>query len=174
MPKPDGMEVCRRLKRDSATAAVPVLLVTSLVDRRDRISGIQAGANDFLTKPIDTQEVALRVRNEIRTKHLYDRLAENYRQLRSLEALRDDLMRMIVHDLRTPLSSLISSLQTIPVMGPLNDTQRECLGIAVEEGNGLLGMIGDLLDIGKMEAGALPLDYQDLTPGDLIDAATRE
>src|SRR3954452_966684 len=76
MPKSNGMEVCRRLKSESVTASVPVLLVTSLADRQDRIAGIEAGANDFLTKPIDTQDVALRVRNGIRTKRLYDQLAE--------------------------------------------------------------------------------------------------
>jgi DNA-binding response OmpR family regulator len=174
MPGLDGMEVCRRLKGDPATAAMPVLLVTSLTDRQDRLTGIRAGANDFLTKPIDTQEVALRVRNEIRARRLYDELAENYRRLRALESLRDDLTHMIVHDLRTPLSSLISGLQRIPVMGPLNATQQECLEIAIEEGNGLLAMIGDLLDIGKMEAGALQLQYHDLDPGELVEAAARQ
>src|SRR5205823_5958408 len=61
LPKVDGFEVCRRLKADARTAPIPILLITALTDRRDRLAGIQAGANDFLTKPIDTQDVALRV-----------------------------------------------------------------------------------------------------------------
>jgi len=72
MPEVDGFEVCRRLKANPATAAIPVLLVTALKGRRDRLTGIAAGASDFLSKPIDTQEVILRVRNAVRTKHLLD------------------------------------------------------------------------------------------------------
>ena len=72
MPKMDGFEVCRRLKAIPETAAIPVLIVTSLQGRRERLTGIAAGASDFLSKPIDTQEVILRVRNAVYTKHLFD------------------------------------------------------------------------------------------------------
>jgi CheY-like chemotaxis protein len=67
MPKLNGFAVCRRLKEDPRTATVPILLITALADRQDRLTGIGAGANDFLTKPIDTQDVLLRVRDAIRS-----------------------------------------------------------------------------------------------------------
>ncbi|MCK4359202.1 MAG: response regulator, partial [Candidatus Cloacimonetes bacterium] len=63
MPELDGFEVCRRLKDDQKTAPIPILLVTALRERDDRIMGIEAGANDFLSKPIDKQDLTLRVRN---------------------------------------------------------------------------------------------------------------
>jgi len=72
MPEMDGFEVCRQLKANPATAAIPILLVTVLKDRSDRLTGIAAGASDFLSKPLDTQEVILRVRNAVYTKHLID------------------------------------------------------------------------------------------------------
>jgi len=74
MPQMDGFEVCRRLKADAKTAHIPILLVTALSERGDRLLGIHAGANDFLTKPIDVQDVILRVGNAVRAKHLYDQL----------------------------------------------------------------------------------------------------
>ncbi|MEJ0089842.1 MAG: adenylate/guanylate cyclase domain-containing protein [Limisphaerales bacterium] len=74
MPNMDGFEVCRRLKVDLKTAHIPILMVTALSERGDRLLGIRAGANDFLTKPIDIQDVILRVGNAVRTKHLYDQL----------------------------------------------------------------------------------------------------
>ena len=52
MPKLDGFEVCRRLRRDTKTAHIPILMITALSDRKERLMGIEAGANDFLNKPI--------------------------------------------------------------------------------------------------------------------------
>ena len=74
MPKMDGFEVCRRLKNYWKTAHVPILVLTALSDRKERLMGIEAGANDFLTKPIDVQDVILRVNNAIYTKRLHDQL----------------------------------------------------------------------------------------------------
>jgi class 3 adenylate cyclase len=74
MPQMDGFEVCRRLKVDSKTAHIPILMVTALSERADRLLGIRAGANDFLNKPIDIQDVTLRVGNAVHTKRLYDQL----------------------------------------------------------------------------------------------------
>ena len=74
MPKMDGFEVCRRLKAREETAHIPVLLVTALSERQERLMGIAAGANDFLMKPVDIHDVILRVRNAVYTKHLYDQL----------------------------------------------------------------------------------------------------
>jgi adenylate cyclase len=74
MPVMDGFEVCRRLKTVGKTAHLPILLVTALSDRKERLMGIAVGANDFLNKPIDLQDVVLRVGNAVYTKRLYDQL----------------------------------------------------------------------------------------------------
>ena len=59
MPAPDGFEVCETLKSDPSTEPIPILLVTALSDRKSRLRGIKAGANDFITKPIDTADTCL-------------------------------------------------------------------------------------------------------------------
>jgi class 3 adenylate cyclase len=74
MPRMDGYEVCRRLKKDGHTASIPILMVTALSERMERLMGIAAGANDFLTKPVDLQEVALRVGHAAQHKRLVDQL----------------------------------------------------------------------------------------------------
>jgi class 3 adenylate cyclase len=74
MPKLDGIAVCRWLKTDLKTAHIPVLIVTALSERKERLLGIDAGANDFLNKPIDIQDVILRVGNAVYAKHLHDQL----------------------------------------------------------------------------------------------------
>ena len=74
MPNLDGFQVCRRLKIDAKTAHIPILMLTALSDRKERLMGIEAGANDFLTKPVDLQDVIMRVGNAVYTKHLHDQL----------------------------------------------------------------------------------------------------
>lgn len=74
MPQMDGFEVCRRLKAQPKTAHIPVLMVTALSERKERLTGIAAGANDFLNKPVDIHDVVLRVGNAVYTKRLYDQL----------------------------------------------------------------------------------------------------
>jgi cyclic di-GMP phosphodiesterase len=74
MPQLDGLEVCRRLKSDPATRFTPVVLVTGLSDLHDRIKGIEAGADEFLSKPVHPLELRARVGSLTRMKHLLDAL----------------------------------------------------------------------------------------------------
>jgi putative two-component system response regulator len=74
MPGPDGLEVCRRLKADPATRLTPVILVTGQSELSDRIRGIEAGADEFLAKPVHPHELRVRVRSLTRLKHLLDAL----------------------------------------------------------------------------------------------------
>src|SRR4029450_12944940 len=74
MPRVDGLEVCRRLKADPATRLTPVVLVTGQTDLSDRIRGLEAGADEFLSKPVHPQELRVRVRSLSRVKHLIDAL----------------------------------------------------------------------------------------------------
>ena len=74
MPGMNGFELCRRLKTSPATRLTPVVLITTLDAREDRIRGTEAGADDFLTKPIDVEQLRARVRSLLRVKHLTDDL----------------------------------------------------------------------------------------------------
>ena len=73
-PGADGFTICKQLKRDIATRLTPVILVTGLSDRESRIKGREAGADDFLTKPVDTQELLARVASLVRLKRYTDDL----------------------------------------------------------------------------------------------------
>jgi adenylate cyclase len=84
MPRMDGFEVCRRIRANAKTAHIPILMITALSERGDRLLGIQAGANDFLNKPIDLQDVILRVGNAVYAKHLYDQLQAEQAKSESL------------------------------------------------------------------------------------------
>jgi putative two-component system response regulator len=74
MPNVDGLELCRRVKENPLTRLVPFILITGLADRTNRIAGIEAGADDFLGKPFDGQELKARVRSLLRLKRYTDEL----------------------------------------------------------------------------------------------------
>ena len=111
MPGMDGYEVCRKIKENPAAAHVPVLLITALTDRKDRLAGIQAGASDFITKPIDIAEVTLRVRNAVQTKKLFDSLEAAYQQSIDVHALQQKIVQIIIRETRTPLSQALETLE---------------------------------------------------------------
>src|SRR6202142_596106 len=74
MPGMDGFEVCRRIKSNPKTAHVPVVMVTALDQPSDRVMGLEAGADDFLTKPVDDAALFARVRSLVRLKMMTDEL----------------------------------------------------------------------------------------------------
>ena len=86
MPGISGYEVCRRIRADPATALLPVVLVTSLDPREERVKGIEAGADDFLPKPIQQAELLARVRSLLRIKTLQDEVARQAASLRDWNA----------------------------------------------------------------------------------------
>jgi len=179
MPGMDGYEVLSRIKNDPRTQRLPVIMISALDEMNSVVRCIEMGAADYLPKPFNPTLLRARVGASLREKRARDRelrytaeLAESYRKLQELERLRDDLTHMIVHDLRTPLTSLLSGLQTVPLVGDLNEIQTEMLEIAVDGGQILLGMINDLLDVEKMEQESVPLERTPLTAAGLIERAT--
>ena len=171
-----GFEVCRRIKRDPRTARIPVIFVTALNDTTDRVKAIEAGGDDFLTKPHNRQILSARVRSLLRLKFATDALDESYRKLRELEKVRDDLMKMIVHDLKTPLTSVLASLEMVldGDFGSVSEPQRRVLNDAESKAEDLLALIEDLLEIARIEETDIQLDLQPIAPGVLLAEVVHE
>ncbi len=162
MPGEDGFSACTRLKAAPLTEAIPIILVTALAHREDRIRGMEAGANDYLTKPVDRTELGLRVRNALALHRLHDRAEAQYRQLREMETLRDSLVHMLVHDLRTPLTGIRLYLEML--RDDVIAAGKTEAGALLDEASGITvrmtEMINDLLDTSRFEAGAMPLELK--------------
>jgi len=168
MPDMDGFEVCRRIKANPETSWLPVVIVTALQETADRVAAIEAGADDFLTKPVDELEVEARVKSLVRVKRQRDDLESAYKELRRAEAMRDGLAAMMVHDLRTPLTAILGSLETMRIADP-NEFQLELVDICSRSSNRLLSIVNDLLDVSKMESGEMKLMRAPLKIADLVD-----
>ncbi len=171
-----GFEVCRRIKRDPRTARIPVVFVTALNDTSDRVKAIEAGGDDFLTKPHNRLVLSARVRSLLKLKAATDALEDSFRKLRELEKVRDDLMKMIVHDLKTPLTSVLATLELLldGDFGQLSDTQQQVVADAEGKAEDLLRLIEDLLEIAKIEEAALPLSPEPIAPAALLTEVAHE
>ncbi len=171
-----GFEVCRRIKRDPRTSRIPVIFVTALNDTSDRVRAIEAGGDDFLTKPHNRLVLGARVRSLIRLKAATDALEDSLRKLRELEKLKDDLMKMIVHDLKTPLAAVLATLEMLKDgdFGPVTAPQSDALGEAETRSHDLLDLIGDLLEIARIEETALVLDPVSLAARALLEELVGE
>ena len=100
MPDLDGFEVCRQIKGAPETLFLPVVLVTALTDTEDRVKGIRAGADDFLSKPVDKQELVTRVKSLLRIKFLHDALEASNRRLNTVLEKRTEQLEQATAELR--------------------------------------------------------------------------
>jgi two-component system, sensor histidine kinase and response regulator len=180
MPQMDGYEVCRRLKGDPALAAVPVLFISALSEPLDKVKAFGSGGVDYITKPFQVEEVAARVRTHLEHRRMQRALEQRALELenknealRLSEKLRENLVHMIVHDMRTPLSGLLASLQFLE-----EDTARNLpvesqgdLKHAAIAGRRLAQMIDDMLDITRLEAGKLAVERTRVRVGELFERA---
>src|SRR5438874_8307428 len=112
MPEMNGYDVCKRIK-ELSTEYLPVLLVTALGEQEDRNRGLEAGADDFLSKPVDRRELLLRTRAFLRLREQEKVIRSQLEQLQRLQHAKDDLVALLVHDLRSPLAGIIAHLQLL-------------------------------------------------------------
>ena len=101
MPKMDGYEVCLALRRNPATAMIPIVMVTALDDREARLRGIEAGADDFLTKPVDRLELQARVRTTLRLNRYRRQLDQRKQVVQTMEgsmAVMQDILSLVDPD----------------------------------------------------------------------------
>lgn len=161
MPGMDGFETTQKILAQPENERIPILITTALEDRESVIRGIEAGARDFLTKPLDLPNLLLRVRNALHIKQLHDRVDHQLEEVRGLERMRDGMVHMLVHDLRSPLQTVVgfSDLLAIQMQEDMSQNHRSYLASIKREAERVVGMVSDILDVSRMESDSgLPMN----------------
>jgi len=159
MPEMNGYEVCRCLKAKDRSKDVPVIFLTASSDTADKVRAFDTGGVDYVTKPFQFDEVLARVKTHVALRRAQMALADSYTRLRALEQLRDDLVRMVVHDMRSPLLALRINLRLLKgAAAALSDDSRETLQSALETSEELSRMANDLFDVSRLEECRMPVD----------------
>jgi signal transduction histidine kinase len=168
MPRLDGFETCRRLKSLPATRDIPVIFMTSLAETGDKLAGFSSGGVDYVTKPLQVDEVFARVSTHLNLRAMQKQLeAQNARlqqeilERKQAEATLMDLMQgvknvsnTIAHDLRAPLGELRARLEDLSVTRPPADETFAQIDAAIADVDRVIGIFNALLRLAEIDTGA--------------------
>ena len=163
MPEMNGYEVCKQLKADARLADIPVIFVSALGETMDKVRGFSVGGVDYITKPFQLDEVKARVTTHLELRRQRRELQASYEKLRESERLRDSLVHMIVHDLRSPLTAISAYLELFgqAAKEKLGAETQEDIANAFHATRNMIRMINGILDVSKMEAQMMKLDLRE-------------
>lgn len=163
MPEMDGYEVCTRLQANEQTRDIPIIFITAKDDESDEMTGLALGAVDYITKPFSAAIVHARTKTHLGLKKAREKIEKQNKELIKAAAMREDVNRIMRHDLKTPLNAIIGFadlMLTNKKCPECNPDQIKMLGIIRESGYRLLEMINNSLDLYKIEQGTYILNPQ--------------
>ena len=170
MPGMTGFEVCKRVKEMYRDSFLPVLLITALSDQEQKNLGLQAGADDFLAKPVDRRELLLRVRAFLKLRAQDMLIRVQLKKLTALQAAKDEMLSLMVHDLRSPLSGIIAHLSMLIEELPEGES-REDVRAALRGADAMQKSLEEALQIRLLEEGQLPITRSSVDLARLLDEA---
>lgn len=158
MPDMDGFEVAKALRSHPSSENIPIIFVTAMTDSAARTRGMELGAIDFVTKPIDPEGLRIRIKNFIRYIDLRRQLQADYDCMLITEQLKDDVERITRHDMKAPLAGVLGLIQGVIDSGALSGSMLEQLQMAEEASLRTLSMITLSAELYKIETGRFVLD----------------
>ena len=169
MPDMSGFEVAQHLKSNPNTADIPIIFLTALNSTADIVKGFQVGANDFISKPFNKEELIIRVTHQISLVAAKRLILSKTEELQRTIAGRDKLYSVIAHDLRSPMASIKMVLNMLILNLPaekIGIEMYELLTMANQTTEDVFSLLDNLLKWTKSQIGKLNVVYQDV---DLVE-----
>ena len=174
MPGMDGYETCRRLKENPETKNIPIIFLTAKNLSKDIVKGFQLGAVDYLTKPFNKEELLVRINTHLELKSSHEKISIQNKELNKAAELREDIDRIIRHDMKTPLMSIIALPEILLEEETLTEKGRQYIKWIEKSGYRLLNMINMSFDLLKMEKGAYQLKAVSVDILKILDKILKE
>lgn len=172
MPDLSGFEVAQQLKANPATAEIPIIFLTVLNSTADIVKGFQVGANDFISKPFNKEELIIRVTHQISLVAAKRLILSKTEELRRTIAGRDKLYSVIAHDLRSPMGSIKMVLNMLILNLPaekIGDEMYELLTMANQTTEDVFSLLDNLLKWMKSQIGKMNVVPQDVNLVEVVD-----
>ena len=169
MPDMSGFEVAQHLKSNPNTADIPIIFLTALNSTADIVKGFRVGANDFISKPFNKEELIIRVTHQISLVAAKRLILSKTEELQRTIAGRDKLYSVIAHDLRSPMGSIKMVLNMLILNLPsekIGAEMYELLTMANQTTEDVFSLLDNLLKWTKSQIGKLNVVYQDV---DLVE-----
>ena len=182
MPHMDGFELCRVLRGRAESAYVPIVVATSLDDVPSIARAYDAGATDFIPKPLNWLVLNHRVRYILRASRAFEELRRNQDRLiaakeaaEAANRAKSEFLANMSHELRTPLNAIIgfSGMMSDRMFGPLNERYAEYANIIGDSGRHLVAIITDILDLAKADADRLLLTEEQVEIAEIVELGSK-
>lgn len=167
----DGFQTCRKLKGIEKMAEVPIVFVTGRSDTGSIVEGLNAGGNDYITKPINRHEALARIRNHLKMRKLMRMQAEFIDGLKKANLAKNRVIGVASHDLRNPIASIRGLSEFLLESGPLNEDQREIATTIQTTSDRMLNLVEELLDLSVIESGEERTDYEPCNISEIVSSS---
>lgn len=167
MPGLNGLDVLKMMRSDPETANIPVVVLSAMSRGKDVVTALQAGANDYVTKPFDIEVVRMRIHNQVRMKELMDERAATIEYLRDSVDVKDRFLRIATHDLKNPLNNIRMAHYYLRTLVGQKPEAAEALGIIADTVDTMTQLIEDFLDTAAIQSGKPSLN-PDIVPVESI------
>jgi len=171
MPDLNGFDTAVILKKDPETQEIPIIFLTALNNPSDLVKGFQVGANDFLTKPFNKEELIMRVMHQIQLVAAKRIIIRQNEELKRSISNRDKMYSVIAHDLRSPMASIRMVLNLAVNVVSKDIVGEEIFGLldkANRESEETHDLLDNLLKWTKSQTGRLSVVYQELDLDDIV------
>jgi two-component system, sensor histidine kinase and response regulator len=168
MPVMDGLETLRAIRETPETAELPVILVSAVVDSDAITEGLNLGANDYISKPINLDVARARVHSQLKLKQLIDERKETIQQMQALYEMKDRLFRMASHDLKGPITNIRMAQYFLRDILSDNPGVASILDTIEAAVNTMQEMVADFLDTSALQSNMLDLNLGAVNVSDLI------
>jgi two-component system, sensor histidine kinase and response regulator len=155
-----GIDVLNVMRANPATANVPVILLSGLAKTDVIVKGLESGANDYITKPFDTDILKARIKNQIDMKRLLDERQQTIAFLQNTHEIKDRFLRIATHDLKSPLNSIRLAQYYLRTVVGNDPTSMDALDIIEDTVNTMNELVEDFLDSSALQTGRTDLHLE--------------
>lgn len=160
MPEMDGITCLKKIRTLTKKDFIPILMLTAKIGSGDKVEALKAGADDFITKPFNMDELEARVEVMLRIKHQGDRIKKYSERLKKADQLKEEMLAICSHDLQSPLGSLVMVADHLLNSGDeqLGERQKEGIEKMRQKAQRAILLVRDILDLGRLEKGGLKFE----------------